>query len=128
MFVRQKKQGRGFIRVPVWQDYFAILLFRTDLSRVGEVQIVAPVTIEVDPTLNDTAWRKASAHCQGQRRGTVRRYRYRCRYGNPIVTRGQMSTVINQIHRSAEGVRGKLRLGYTERLVAARWVIQCDVD
>ena len=41
MFVRQKKQGRGFSRVPVWEDCFAILLLRLeDLGGVGEVQLV----------------------------------------------------------------------------------------
>jgi hypothetical protein len=63
----EQKQGRGFSRVPVWEDSFAILLFRGDLGRVGEVQIVVVLTVEVDPTLNGTVWRKASAHCHRQR-------------------------------------------------------------
>ena len=103
MFVRQKKQGRGFSRVPVWQDCFAILLLRrADLGVVGEVQIVVAPTIEVDPTLNDSVYRKPWVHRDPQRVETVRRYRYAGRHANPIVTSAQSSSVIDRVHCSAE--------------------------
>ena len=74
----KKKQGRGISRIPVWQDYFAILSGRRhDLGRVSEVETVVALTMELDPTLNDSGWPQACVHRHRERGRAVRRHRYR---------------------------------------------------
>ena len=87
MFVQQKKQGRGFTRVPVWQDCFEIvLLHRADLGVVREMQIVVALTLELDPALNGGVCRKGRVQRDPQSVEGVRMYLYRRRHANPVVT------------------------------------------
>ena len=59
-----KKQGRDFIRVPVSQNYLAIIRFlAADCGVVGEMQVVGAWPIKVDPTLNHITVTRTDSHC-----------------------------------------------------------------
>ena len=125
----KKKQGRGISRIPVWQDYFAILSGRRhDLGRVSEVETVVALTMELDPTLNDSGWPQACVHRHRERGRAVRRHRYRARV--PL-SEGHQSSQFQRYRSQApfrQSGRSKPRLGHTERLVSARWVVEGDVE